>query len=86
MLIFVSLIGLLIFQKGIAWAIWMIIEILIKENLKYFMRAIEWHKKLPSIEGNGSDICKAFVLKSVRQFYIFGYSYCKIKVFLINNL
>ena len=32
------------------------------------MRAIEWHKKLPSIEGNRSDICKAFVLKFVRYF------------------
>ena len=50
------------------------------------MRAIEWHKKLPSIEGNHSDLCKAFVLKSVQQFYIFIYSYCKIEVFLINDL
>ena len=29
------------------------------------MRAIESHKNLPSIEGNRSDIYKAFVQKSV---------------------
>ena len=37
-------------------------EILVKGNLKYWMRAIEWNKKLPSTEGNHSEICKAFAL------------------------
>ena len=47
-------------------------------NFNYWMRA--------SIKGNCSDICKAFALKSVQQFYILRYFYCKIDVFLINNL
>ena len=47
------------------------------------MRAIERHKKLPSIEGDSSNICNAFALKSVRHFYLFRYSYCKIeKIFV----